>query len=159
MLIGEKGQALEEIEELTNTEITVEGVSVEIDGEAFDEWTAKDIVKAIGRGFPPEKALRLLGKDTGLVVIDVKDLTSTKKERHRKKGRVIGKNGKARRHMEKMTGTDICVYGNTVSIIGELDEMEDAKQAVLQLIRGAQHASVYRYLEDQRRMKKNSHLL
>ena len=38
-------------------------------------------------------------------------------------GRVIGKDGSTRKTIEDLTNTDICVYGKTVSIIGDFDDV------------------------------------
>ncbi len=152
-LIGEKGETIKDIEKRTKTKITVKETSVEIEGEALDEWAAIDIVKAIGRGFTPETSLKLLNSDLTLLVIPLKELTNTKKELDRKKGRVIGEKGRSRKHIENMTDTEISVYGNTISIIGSFDNVEMAKEAVEKLIRGSRHSTVYNYLEKQKRKK------
>jgi rRNA processing protein Krr1/Pno1 len=44
--------------------------------------------------------------------------------------------------------------GDTVSVIGELENQEVALAAVLRLLRGAEHSTVYRYLNQQRRILK-----
>ncbi len=49
-LIGKNGSVKKELEKKTHTSLTV-GDDVEIDGEALDVLKAKEIVKAIGRGF------------------------------------------------------------------------------------------------------------
>jgi ribosomal RNA assembly protein len=69
----------------------------------------------------------------------------------RLKGRVIGKEGKTRRIIEELTEADICVYGHTISIVGEIDQVAIAKEAVRMLIRGSLHGTVYRFLHRKRR--------
>jgi len=153
-LIGEGGGVIKEIEKRTKTKIRVRDTSVEIEGEPLDEWVAMDIVKAIGRGFSPDTAMKLLNDDITLLIIPLKELTNTKKELERKKGRVIGERGRAKRYIENMTDTDICVYGSTIGIIGYHDNVDIAKEAIIKLIRGSQHASVYRFLERQHKRQK-----
>jgi len=152
-LIGVGGETLLDLEKKTRTKIRVDDTSVEIEGDPMDEWVTLDVVKAIGRGFAPEQSLKLLGEGMALRVIQLKDYTSTPKELNRKKGRIIGRKGKSRKYIENLTGVDICVYGNTVSIIGSLDDVELAREAVLRLVRGSHHANVYRFLEEQARHK------
>ncbi len=64
----------------------------------------------------------------------------------RLKGRVIGESGKTRRLIEQLAGVSVSVYGHTVAIIGDFDEMAVAKEAVGMLLRGCMHGTVYRYL-------------
>ncbi|HPC27445.1 MAG TPA: KH domain-containing protein, partial [Candidatus Methanomethylicus sp.] len=108
---------------------------------------ARDIVNAIGRGFSPVRAFRLFTDGQMLEVIDLKQaLNESRSQMQRIKGRIIGENGKTRRIIESLTGTVVSVYGHTVSIIGEYEEIIVAKEAVAMLVKGAMHGSVYRYL-------------
>jgi ribosomal RNA assembly protein len=116
-------------------------------------FRAKEIVTAIGRGFSPEHAFRLLEDDeTMLEVIDLRETVGrSQSDMKRLKGRVIGKEGKTRRIIEELTEANISVYGHTISIIGEIDQVEIAKEAVRMLIRGSLHGTVYRFLNRKRR--------
>ena len=116
-------------------------------------FRAKEIVTAIGRGFSPEHAFRLLEDDeTMLEVIDLRETVGrSQSDMKRLKGRVIGKAGKTRRIIEELTEASICVYGHTISIVGEIDQVEIAKEAVRMLIRGSLHGTVYRFLHRKRR--------
>ncbi|MDY6771596.1 MAG: KH domain-containing protein [Candidatus Nanohaloarchaea archaeon] len=148
VLIGEDGSTLEEIQDLTNTDLTVDDNEVTVEGDdPLQEMTARDIVKAIGRGFAPEKALRLLEDNAGLAVINVKDFTDTDNGQERLKGRVIGRDGEAKQHIQKETNTELAVYGKTVSILGPLRGLEVAKKAVEMLLDGSSHATAYQYLD------------
>jgi ribosomal RNA assembly protein len=69
----------------------------------------------------------------------------------RLKGRIIGKEGKTRRIIEELTETNVSVYGHTVSIIGNMEQAEVAKEAIRMLIRGSLHQTVYRFLHRKRR--------
>jgi ribosomal RNA assembly protein len=116
-------------------------------------FRAKEVVTAIGRGFSPEHAFRLLEDDE--IVLEVIDLREqvgrSQSDMKRLKGRVIGKEGKTRRIIEELTEANISVYGHTISIIGRMDQVYTAKEAVRMLIRGSLHRSVYRYLHRKRR--------
>ncbi|MEM2979320.1 MAG: RNA-processing protein, partial [Methanomassiliicoccales archaeon] len=57
---------------------------------------------------------------------------------------------KTRKIIEDLTGASISIYGNTVSIIANSIQMPIAKTAVEMILRGSEHATVYRYLERSR---------
>lgn len=116
-------------------------------------FRAKEVVTAIGRGFSPEHAFRLLEDDEAMLeVIDLRETVGrSQSDMKRLKGRVIGKEGKTRRIIEELTEANISVYGHTISIIGEIDQVEIAKEAVRMLIRGSLHGTVYRFLHRKRR--------
>ncbi len=109
---------------------------------------AKEYIDAIGYGFSPERAERLLDEDQVLVVIDLKSYVGDS-ENHLKriKGRIIGESGRARRNLEEITNTYISVGETTVAIIGGFEEAEVARQAIQMLIEGRQHTTVYKYAE------------
>ncbi|MEA3191059.1 MAG: ribosomal assembly protein [Thermoplasmata archaeon] len=117
----------------------------------------RDIVKAIGRGFSPEHAMRLFSDDCYFELLDFHDYVGKHKGHIRRvTSRLIGSEGKTRRIIEEQTGCDLAIYGHTVGIIGDLEDLGNAKQAVDMILRGAEHASVYRFLENQRRKARRS---
>jgi len=123
-------------------------------------FRAKEVVTAIGRGFAPNHAFRLLDDDE--VIFEVIDLRETvgrsQADLKRLKGRVIGKEGKTRRIIEELSGANISVYGHTISIIGYADQAAIAREAVRMLIRGSLHGTVYRFLHKKRRELKKERL-
>jgi ribosomal RNA assembly protein len=76
----------------------------------------------------------------------------------RVKGRIIGMDGKTRRIIEELTETSICVYGHTVSIIGNMEQVQAAREAIQMLIDGSSHGTVYRFLHRKRRELKKKML-
>lgn len=155
VLIGEKGEVKEELMRRTRTLITVDSENgvVIIEPEApdvppYNVMKAQEVVKAIGYGFPPHKAFRLLDEDQVLVVIDLKSFAGDSPNHLKRiKGRIIGEEGKARRALEEITGTYIVVGEAHVAIIGGHEEAEAARRAVEMLIEGRRHSTVYRFLE------------
>ncbi|MFH1721418.1 MAG: KH domain-containing protein [Candidatus Altiarchaeota archaeon] len=148
VLIGSKGEIKKEIELRTQTKLSIEETEVSVEGESVDEWISKDIIKAIGRGFNPEKAFRLLGDENILEVIDLRDYGGvSEKNMARLKGRVIGEKGRSWKVIEDLTGAFLAVYGKTISIIGSYGEVDIAKRAVDMLLSGSNHSNVYRFLE------------
>lgn len=154
VLIGKEGETKKEIENSAKCalQITKEG-DVTISGEdGLGLFTAREIIRAIGRGFNPRIALQLLKQDYALEMIDMKDIAGKNKSTmERLKGRVIGKEGKAREEVERLTDTHISIYGKTIGIIGENQQVQLARQAVAMLLEGAMHKTVYRYLEKKKK--------
>lgn len=143
VLIGRRGTVKKEVEKRTHTKISI-GQEVSIEGDGLGVLEAENIVKAISRGFTPEQAMQLLREDTTLFVLP---LPKSEKTLSRIRARIIGKKGRSRKNIERLTKTSIVVYGRTVSIIGTYEDVEISRGAVEKLIRGERHASVYRYLE------------
>lgn len=152
VLIGKEGAVKRQIEARGRVKLDISGEGdVEITGEPYAEWRAKDVVRAIGRGFSPEKALKLFNEDFYIKIIDLKEMFGSEKEIKRYIGRVVGKEGKAKRIIEDVSGADVCIYGSTISIIGELAGLKLAGEAIAKLLKGASHPVVYRFLEKERR--------
>lgn len=159
-LIGPEGRVKASIEKKLSVELQVEsetgGVTITLLPTASDPtvlFRAQETVIAIGRGFSPERAFRLLHDDEALLkIIDLREVIGrSQSDIKRLKGRVIGKNGKTRMLIEELTEASLSVYGHTISIIGNMDQTEVAKEAIRMLIRGSQHSTVYRFLHRKRR--------
>lgn len=164
VLIGKKGQTKNLIEELTQTHLDIdseEGTVAVSPQENMDDplsvWKTNNIVTAIGRGFSPETAINLKDDEKYLEVIKIQDYVGkSKKAIARYKGRIIGKEGRTRQIILEMTGTALSVHGKTVSLIGSLEQIKVAKEAVIMILKGSRHKSVYSYLErelQERKMK------
>ena len=155
VLIGEGGKVKREIEKRTRTRIHVSSSvgTVVIEPEApdvspYNLLKAQEVVKAIGLGFNPDKALKLLGEDQVLIVIDLKQyIGDSPNHLARIKGRIIGEKGKARKTIEEMTSTYISVYDTFVAIIGDYESANVAREAIEMLIQGRQHSTVYKYID------------
>ncbi|MCG2828326.1 KH domain-containing protein [Methanothermobacter sp. K4] len=162
VLIGKNGEVKEQIERLTQTDLEIDsetGAVTLIPQDELDDplspWKARNIVRAIGRGFNPEVALRLLDDDVALDIIKITDYVGkSKKAIARQKGRVIGRGGITRRIIHDMTGVDISVYGKTVALIGEFEKLSVAREAVEMILNGARHKSVYAFLEKKKQEMK-----
>lgn len=155
VLIGEEGSTKKRVEERTRTKLTLDDSSVTIEGEPLDEWMAVDVVKAVGRGFSPDKALLLIQENMYLEILPLPDVVGgSSKQYLRLKGRVIGREGKVRKKLEEFTGCFVSVYGKTVSIIGSVDDVGIAREAVLKLLSGSPHSTVFRFLERSQSLRK-----
>ncbi|MBD3309862.1 RNA-processing protein [Candidatus Woesearchaeota archaeon] len=162
VLIGTDGKIKKQIEEETKTNIKVDSREGEVyvsGSDALSLLAAREIIRAIGRGFNPEVAQLLVKPDYGFEIIALPDYAKTQNDMVRLKGRVIGREGKSRKIIEELTQTDICVYGKTIGIIGQAERVGMARQAVITLLEGGTHASVYKWLEKQQREMKKAELL
>ena len=154
ILIGKDGEVKKQIEEQTHCKLNIapEGDVTILGEDGLHLFTTYEIVRAIGRGFNPNSALLLTKQDYVLEMIDMKDIAGKNKNTlMRLKGRIIGKSGKAREEVERLTETYISVYGKTVGIIGEITQAALARQAIAMLIEGAMHKTVFRFLEKKKK--------
>ncbi len=161
VLIGPNGAIKRELEKITQTVITIDSadglVVVESTEDTTDPlavWKARDIAHAIGRGFSPQRAFALLDDDVYLRLINLEEFGSTPNQIRRLKGRVIGQGGKTRRNIEELTETFVVIMGNTIGVIGEVENQQVAVNAIVRLLRGAEHSTINRYLNTQRRQMK-----
>ena len=156
-IIGTKGETKKMLQRISGIRIEVdtEGeVMIYDDAETADPLMALkiiDVIKAIGRGFAPDRATRLFDDDEYLEVVDLKEFVGGRNNQlSRIRGRLIGKDGKTRQIIEDLTGVYMTIYGNTVAMIGNSISLPVAKHAVELILNGSEHATVYHYLESQR---------
>lgn len=156
VLIGPEGGTKRRLEDRTGTQVLIDSESgeVTIDEAGVQDpvlaLKARDVVLAIGRGFSEERAFRLLEDDVYLEVLDIKDFARSKARLEQIRARLIGTHGKTRRILEELTSVDVSVMGHTISLLGPTFEMAIAREAVVMLLRGSEHATVYRFLERKR---------
>ena len=158
ILVGHDGSVVREIHDRSGVWLHVESESGDVtfdDSKAFDAgltMMVREIVRAVGRGFPPEMAMRLFQDDTYLEVLDLQDYVG-KRPNHvaRVRARLIGTHGKTRIIIEETTGANMRIEGDTVGILGDIQEVALAKEAVEMIISGAPHSAVYKMLERRRK--------
>jgi ribosomal RNA assembly protein len=158
VIVGRDGRVRKRVEDLTNVKIDVnsEGVVTITAPENTEDpvlaWKARDIIRAMARGFSPKNAFSLIDDDMQLLVISLREVVgSSQNQMKRVAGRIIGENGRTRRVIEQTTETKVSVYGKTVSIIGMSPGLDYARRAIDMLIAGAPHSVVYSRLESMRR--------
>lgn len=158
VLIGPEGRTKGELEDALGIELLVDSKTgdVEVDDRQSEDPLAQlkagNVVRAIARGFAPEVAKKLLSDEMYLSVLDIHDYVGKNKSHVRRMtARVVGTDGKTRRHIEELTGSNISVYGHTVAVVGPLEGHDVAREAVSMLLSGSEHASVYKFLEAKRR--------
>lgn len=162
VLIGSNGETRNQIERLTQTNLDIdsdEGTVIIHPTEDMEDplgiWKTNHIVKAIARGFNPNTALKLINDEYYLEVIKLPLFVGkSKKALSRYKGRIIGKEGRTREIIVEMADVDMAIYGKTVSIIGTIENVEVAKEAVIMILNGSRHKSVYSFLENKKKERK-----
>ncbi|WP_148688700.1 MULTISPECIES: KH domain-containing protein [unclassified Methanopyrus] len=167
VLIGKDGETKRYIEEKTGVELRIDSKTGDVEirptervKDPLDLIKAKECVLAIGRGFSPERAFRLLREeDASLEVIDLYELVGRNpKALERQRARIIGREGRTRQLIEELSGADVSIRGKTVALIGTPRQLQIARKAIEMLASGAPHGRVYRFLEDQRRKMKREKL-
>jgi ribosomal RNA assembly protein len=159
-VIGKEGATKRFLEEEMGVTLSVDSregiVTVRADSALkADPFSATRVIEAIGRGFSPQRAKRLLDEGTALEVIDLRAYAGrSANSLARIRGRVIGLKGKSRRVIEELTSCHVSVYGRTVAIIGEAGEVQLASEAVKSLATGSQHKTVYNTLQKARTKRK-----
>ncbi len=148
ILIGSGGKIKKQIEEELKVKLEIESSgSVNITGESINVLQAEPVIKAIGRGFAPLDALLLLNENFSFDLINIIDYSGKSEDAIvRLKGRVIGYEGKSRENIEKLTNTIIRVSGRTIGIIGKNEDLMIARTAVILLLEGRKHNTVYHYI-------------
>ncbi len=156
-LIGPGGLTKKKIQKLTKVKMEINSADGEVivEGEGEEYFKALDVVKAIARGFSPERAFTLFKDDYLLKIIDITDYTGKNASSQKsKRGRVIGKEGTARTEIEKKTHCLLSVQGKTVAIIGLSGEIAQAVEAVEMLLQGAKHESMEMFLDGRGRRER-----
>ena len=155
VLIGKRGAVKKKIQRLTNSKLIIDSKegNVTIESEdSFAAYNTKLIIQAIGRGFNPDIALLLKNEDYSLEMINITEFAGkSRKTMHRIKARVIGTKGKAWKMLERLTRCYLSVYGKTISIIGLTEEVALARQAVEDLLKGAPHGNIYKFLQEKKK--------
>ena len=158
VIIGHNGRTIRMLAERSGTRIEVDSESGDIilhDETSKDPYMAfvmRDVIRAIGRGFPPEKAVKLFQDEIYYEEFDIRHFSGKSSKRVMQvRSRMIGSGGKTRKLIEELTDCSISIKGNTVGIIGDIEGMKVASKAINMILSGSEHSSVYSYMEHKRR--------
>lgn len=164
VVIGKNGETKGEIERVLGVKIELDSKTGEceilpdINNPKYDPLnvlTAQKIIKAINRGFNPKKAMKLLEDTYELEVFNLLLILGKSDKRIKRiKGRVIGRNGEMRKLIERYAESFISVYGKTVSIIADYENLQVSRKAISMLINGMPHHTVLKFLENKYNLKK-----
>jgi len=143
---------LKDLEKKLSVKIIAEKNNVILTGEAYAEYIGAKVLHAIDLSFDMESALLLLDQDYMLEVINLKNYVRVSRLKT-VKGRIIGKKGKAKKVIAELTECSIVIKDNAIALIGKTDDIALATKAILSLIRGSPHASIYTFLEKNKAVK------
>jgi ribosomal RNA assembly protein len=160
VLIGKGGATKKELEDKTHATITIDSKEGIVKVEGAEEHTisllrAVEIINAINCGFSPERAFEMIvDEDLLLEVIDLSGKADGPRQLDRLRGRIIGKDGRAREQIEDMTDVEISVFGKTIAVIGYPEQLKTARAAIDMLIEGVPHENVFAFLDRKKKEAK-----
>ncbi len=135
-------------------EFNPKDLTVEFESDdAFVELKAKDVLTALGiGGVNYREALRLFSEEYILKIVDLSDITNDReRDIHRIMARIIGTDGKTKLIIEQITEVSMTIKDDKIYVIGTLEGVHLASEAIESIVRGAEHRKVYRLLEAGRR--------
>ncbi|MHA2400824.1 MAG: KH domain-containing protein [Promethearchaeota archaeon] len=164
VLIGREGETKKDIEQKLGVIINLDSktgdceVLPKLDDPNYmplNVYTAQKIVNAINRGFNPVKAMKLIEEGYDLEVFNLLSILGKSDKRIKRiKGRVIGRNGEMRKAIERYAESFISVYGKTIAVIADFDNLQIARKSVSMLLNGMPHHVVLKFLESKYNEKK-----
>jgi ribosomal RNA assembly protein len=164
VLIGKNGETKKNIEDKLGVNLNIDSKTGDCDIKPdfnhhnynpLNIFTAQKIVSAINRGFNPEKAMKLLNETFDLEVFNLYNILGRSDRKIKRiKGRVIGRNGEMRKAIERYAESFISVFGKTIAIIADYNNLSIARRAVKMLLSGVPHHTVLRFLENRYNEKK-----
>jgi len=141
------------LEKQLNIKITNQGKNLFLSGKPEDEFIALEVIQAINLGFSITRALLLKDENTNFQTINIKDITK-KHNLEEIRARIIGKQGRTLKTLNKLTNCAISLQDNQIGIIGDVEYIEDAIQALTSVIQGSKQGHVYGRLERQNKEKR-----
>ena len=161
VLIGKGGATRKMIEDAVGVKVHIDSESGEVsaswpeDADPVHRIKLPDIIRAIGRGLAPSRAVRLISDDTFLRMYDIREWVGRRGNHTRRmRSRLIGRDGKIRTLIEGFTGTEIAIHGSTVVVIGDEAGLMMACTAIEGLLDGAEHSTVIRGMEKDGRRRR-----
>ncbi|MFW9945939.1 MAG: KH domain-containing protein [Candidatus Odinarchaeota archaeon] len=164
VIIGKGGETKKTIEDALNVKIILDSKTGDCEVKPIIEspeynplnvLTAEKILNAINRGFNPTKAMKLIEVTYDLQIFNLYDiLGKSEKKVKRMKGRIIGRGGEMRKAIERYAESLISVYGKTISIIADYENLQISRKAINMLLSGVPHHTVLRFLENKYNEKK-----
>lgn len=160
-IIGKGGETRRNLEKTLDVTLEIDSqtglITITNEEDSLAEINSIEVIRAIGRGFSPERAKKLIEEeDMMLDIIDISDIADTPAKLARVRGRIIGKDGRAREQIENMTGASLSIYGKTISIIGLPEQTGEAHTAVNMLINGSDHNTVFNFLDKKKKEAKQN---
>jgi|TARA_Y100000310_G_C20357328_1_gene657292 ribosomal RNA assembly protein len=134
------------LEKTLGVKISNRGKEVSIQGKAEEEYIAEKVIDALNIGFPYSAAISIKTEDNVFEIINIKDHTN-RPNLERVRARIIGKAGRTLRTISNLTECNLERKGNDIGIIGPPENIENAQNAIISIIKGSKQSNVYAGLE------------
>lgn len=134
------------LEEKLEVKINNRGKEITISGSSVNEYVAEKVIEAIDLGFSISNALLIKEEDFTFEIINIKDHTK-RKDLERIRARLIGTQGKTLKTLHNLTNCNFELKDNQIGIIGNPEDIENAQNAVIAIIKGAKQSNIYSFLE------------
>ncbi len=134
------------LEEKLEVKINNRGKEITISGSSVNEYVAEKVIEAIDLGFSISNALLIKEEDFTFEIINIKDHTK-RKDLERIRARLIGSKGKTLKTLHNLTNCNFELKDNQIGIIGNPEDIENAQNAAIAIIKGAKQSNVYSFLE------------
>jgi KH domain-containing protein len=134
------------LEKALEVKITNTGKQFAIKGTPEKEYLAEKVIEALDFGFPLSEALLIKEESYMFEIINIKHHTK-RKDLERIKARIIGTKGKTLKTLTQLTKCFFELKDNRIGIVGDPEYIENAQNAIIQLIQGSKQGNVYSYLE------------
>lgn len=144
--VGPIIRARKKLEKELNLKIDIHEKEIKLDGAPEEEYIGEQIIDAINLGFSVPNALLIKTEDLFYETLNIKNYTK-RKDLKRIRARIIGTKGKTLRLITELTDCHLKIKDNEIGIIGFPECIKNAHDAIISIIRGAKHASVYAFLE------------
>ena len=161
VLIGKSGETKLEIEKAAKCTLHINSETGEVhakwsdDSDPIIRIKMPDVIRAIGRGMAPPRAINLLKDDVHLKMYDIREWVGRQPNQiKRMRGRIIGRNGRIRELIEELSGVELVVYRSTVVVVGDLESLAIGSAALERVLDGAEHGTVLKFLETERRRQR-----
>lgn len=145
-LFLEKPECTKKLERILDIKLKKDNNHFILEGEPEEECIAEKIIDALNFGFPFQTAILIKKQNFSIEIISIKNHTRSK-NLQRIRARIIGKKGKALKTLTDLTECRFKIKDNHVAILGAPENLHNAEQAIISLVRGTKHANVYSFLE------------
>lgn len=137
------------LEEKLNIKLTNRGKEISIEGDSLNEYIAEKVIEALNFGFPFSVSVLIKDEDFLFEILNIKDYTRGK-DLERIRARIIGKKGKTLKTLSQLTNCNFELKDNQIGIIGDAENIENAQQAIVSIVRGSKQSNMYSFLEKHR---------